>query len=145
MDRLIPPGAKWAVALAIVGSLSLGAAGVAGAAPVPSTPAASTPAASTPAASTPAAHFNCGRATKVLTRIEKVEARIAAGLPRLTAAEHRASANGHQRRADRIGKLIARLRSQRAHARLTRRSAAIEAACHVSAPAAGVPATSSAP
>jgi hypothetical protein len=110
------------VAVMAVGTLSLGAAGVAGAA--------------TPSAA-PAVHINCARATTVLTRIERVEARIAAGLPRLTQAEHRATAKGHPLRARRISKRIARLESSRAHTRLTSRSAAIEAACHVSAPATG--------
>ncbi len=122
MGRMIPSGRKVAAALVALGSLSLGAAGAAGAA--------------TPSPA-PAAHINCARATKVLTRIERVEARISAGLPRLTAAEHRATANGHPRRAQRIGRLIARLESSQAHTRLTRRSSAIEAACHVSAPTLG--------
>jgi hypothetical protein len=122
MGRMIPSGRKVAAALVAVGALSMGAAGAAGAAT------------SSPA---PTVHIDCARATKVLTRIERVEARISAGLPRLTAAEHRATANGHPLRAHHIGRLIARLESSRAHTRLTRRSATIEAACHVSAPAIG--------
>ena len=68
--------------MAAVGSLSLGVAGGAGA--------------TTPAAES-AVHINCARATKALTRIERVEARISAGLPGLTRAEHRAAADGRVR------------------------------------------------
>ena len=122
MGRLIPSGRKVVAALVAVGGLSLGAGGVAGAAAPPASP---------------AGHINCARATTKLTRIERTEARIAAGLPRLTRAERRATAKGHPLRAQRIGRTIARLESSATHTRLNRRSAAIESACHVSAPATG--------
>ncbi len=79
--------------------------------------------------------FNCADATRVLTRIGKVEAHVAAGLPKLTAAQAQAGRNGHPARARRLERRIARLESATFGARLTRVSAAIEAKCRVSAPA----------
>jgi hypothetical protein len=79
--------------------------------------------------------FNCADATKALTRIGKVEAHVAAGLPKLTAAQAQAARNGHPVRAARLERRISRLESATFGARLTRVSAAIEAKCHVSAPA----------
>lgn len=111
-----------------VGALSLGTAGMAGAATT------GTPAA--PATSSPLTHFNCAKATKALTRIERGEARISAGLPKLTAAEAKATKAGHTRRAKRLEKRITRLEGSKYHARLTTRSAAIQAKCHVPAPSA---------
>jgi hypothetical protein len=126
MGMLIHTGRRLTAVLVAAGTLSLGAAGVAGAATTPATP---------------AVHVNCARAPQALTRIERAESRIAAGLPRLNQAERRAAADGHPRRAHRLARRIARLESSSAHTRLTRRSAAIEAACHVSAPATSAPAT----
>jgi uncharacterized protein HemY len=96
---------------------------------------AATSAAGTPAAGTQAiSHFDCANATKALTRIDKGEARIAAGLPTLTAAQAASSKAGDTRRANRLAKRIARLESSTFHARLTRAAAAIEAKCNVTAP-----------
>jgi uncharacterized protein HemY len=117
---VIPTVKKLVIGAVAVGALSLGTAGLAAAAPVPG--------------ATAISHFNCARATKVLTRIDKGEARIAAGLPKLTAAQEAASKAGHTKRADRLAKRIARLESSKFHARLTRATAAIEAKCHVTAP-----------
>jgi hypothetical protein len=122
MFRIIPAAKKLAVGAVAVGALSLGTVGAAGAAtnaPAPQV----------------ARHFNCANATKALTRIGKAEARISAGLPKLTAAEAKAKAAGHTKRADRIQKRITRLESSTFQTHLTRASAAIEAECHVSAPA----------
>ena len=117
------------------GTLSLGLAGAAGAAaPVPTTPAAVLTTAST--GTRALATFNCANATKALTRIEKIEARITAGLPKLTAAEAKASAASHTRRADRLKKRIARLESTTFKNRLEARASAIEDRCNVSAPSA---------
>jgi hypothetical protein len=121
MSNLVSTAKKALVGVVAVGALSMGSAGIAGAA-------------TTTTAPTSVAHFNCARAGKVLARIEKGEAHIAAGLPRLTAAEAKAKANGNTARAARIEKRIARLESSTFKARLTRVSAAIEAKCHVSAP-----------
>lgn len=120
-----------AIAVA-AGSLSFGAVSLAGAAPAPS----STPAApSTPAPST-GKGFNCANATKVLDRIQKGEAQIAAGLPKLTAAEAKAKANGNTARATKIQNRINRLESATFKARLDKISQKIETKCNVPAPTA---------
>jgi hypothetical protein len=114
------------------GLLALGTAGVAGAA----TPAAGTTA--TAPLLTPGngrlAHFDCTRAPHVLARIQKAEARIASGLPKLTAAEARAAAAGETGRADRIQKVITRLESPTLTSRLHKLVAAVEAKCNVAVP-----------
>jgi hypothetical protein len=115
---------KLVVGAVAVGSLSIGTAGLAGATTT------------APAPSAPGRQFNCARATKVLTRIEKGEARIAAELPGLTAREARAEKAGHTKRAAHLKKRIARLESPKFSARLHKASAEIEAKCHVSAPTA---------
>ncbi len=133
MGRMISSGRNLAVAAVAVGVLSLGSAGVGGG---PHNNPATAP------TTTSAAHINCARATRALTRIDKIEARVNAGFPRLTRAEAKAKAAGHTKRATRIQKLITRLESAGVHTRLARRAAAIEAACHVSAPATTGSATS---
>jgi hypothetical protein len=124
-----------AIAVA-AGSLSFGAVSLAGAAPAPSStpPAPSSPAPST--APSTGKGFNCANATKVLDRIQKGEAQIAAGLPKLTAAEAKAKANGNTTRATRIQNRINRLESATFKARLDKMSQKIEAKCNVPAPAA---------
>jgi hypothetical protein len=114
--KLITVGKSLLVGAVAVGALSLGTVGMAGAA--------------TPTAR----HFNCARATKTLTRIEKNEAHIVAGLPKLEAREAKALAEGKTTRAARIEKRINRWESATFKARLTKRSAGIEAKCNVSAP-----------
>ncbi len=121
MKTITPVVKRLTVGVVAVGVLTLGGTGLAGAAVPAKTPAVSST-------------FNCARATKVLTRIEKGEARIAAGLPRLTAAEAKAQKAGHTKRAARLEKRIAHLKSARFAARLHRATAAIEAKCHVAAP-----------
>jgi hypothetical protein len=125
-----------AVAVA-AGSLSFGAVSLAGAAPAPSStpPAPSSPAPSTQAPA-PGKGFNCANATKALDRIQKVEAQIAAGLPKLTAAEAKAKGNGNTTRATRIQNRINRYDSATFKARLDKMSQKIEAKCNVPAPAA---------
>ena len=117
---------KLAVGALVVGSLTLGTAGIASASTPTSSPSASTPAAAT--------QFNCANATKALTRIQKVEGRINAGLPKLTAAQQKASSAGNTKRADRLQKRITRLESAAFKQRLQNRSQKIEAKCNVSAP-----------
>lgn len=119
MRKLISPGRSLVVGVVAVGALSLGTAGVVGA--------------TAPPAPT-LRHFNCARATKVLTRIEKTEAHIATGLPKLKAKESKALAKGKGARAARLGKRIAVWESSAFQAKLTGRASAIEAKCHVSAP-----------
>ncbi|MGO8874119.1 MAG: hypothetical protein ACLQPH_22450 [Acidimicrobiales bacterium] len=117
------------VGMVAVGTLSLGLAGTAGAgSAVPLT------------APKVTSSFNCARATKVLTRIQRGEARIATGLPGLTKVEARAREHGHPKYAAFLQRQIARFESAPFKARLTRVSSAIDAKCHVSAPS---PSTSS--
>jgi hypothetical protein len=134
MRHVTSMGTKLVVGAVALGSLSIGTAGWAGAATTTPT---------TAPATTPARHFNCARATKVLTRIDKVEARIAAKLPGLTARKARAAKAGRTKRAARLQKEITRFESPKFSARLTKASAAIEAKCHVSAPAASPGSTTS--
>ena len=117
---------KLAVGALVAGSLALGTAGMASASTPTSSPSASTPAA--------AKQFNCANATKALTHIQKVEGRINAGLPKLTAAQQKASSAGHTKRADRLQKWITRLESPAFKQRLQTRSQNIESKCNVSAP-----------
>jgi hypothetical protein len=116
MIKLIPVGKSLLVGAVAVGALSLGTAGMAGAA--------------TPTAR----HFNCARATKALTRIEKAQARIAAGLPKLKAEEAKAAAAGKTVRVARLEKRINRWESTAYKTHLTKRSSNIQAKCNVSAP-----------
>ena len=127
------------VALAAVaaGGLTLGTAGVAAATAPTLTSTAGTPAVaqSGPAAKNRLAKFSCTRAPRALSRIDKTEARIAAGLPKLHAAEAKATAAGKTKRAARIEKVITRLSRPGVTARLQGLASAIEAKCGVSAPA----------
>jgi hypothetical protein len=125
-----------AIGVVAAGVLAVGLAGIASASPSVA------PTTATHALSTPRSlrhfdvgRFNCADATKALTRIAKVEAHVAAGLPKLTAAQAQAIRNGHPVRARRLERRISRLQSATFGARLTRVSAAIEAKCRVSAPA----------
>ena len=127
MIHLVPAAKKLVVGAVAVGALSVGAAGIAGA-----------------ATTTPpkvGAHFTCARADHLLARIQKGEAHIAAGLPKLAAAEARAKQAGRTKRADRIQRRITRLESPAFKARLDKAAAAIEARCHVPAPGASTSTT----
>jgi hypothetical protein len=127
MGQVTSLATRLVVGAVAVGSLSIGTAGLAGAATT-------TP---TTVRSAASGHpFNCARATRVLTRIEKGEARIAAKLPGLTAREARAERAGRTKRAAHLKKLITRFESPKFSARLTKASAEIEAKCHVPAPTA---------
>ena len=135
------------VATTVVGGALMfgtaGAADAAGAAAPTSTATAGTSAATvqlTPGAKDRLPHFSCSRATKVLTKIQHAEAGIAAGLPKLHAAEAKATAAGETGKAARIGNRITRLGPPGSTTRLQRLAAAIEAKCNVAAPAI-VPAT----
>jgi hypothetical protein len=123
--NIIPAAKKAIVGVVAVGALSLGAAGVAGAA---------TAGTATPTPATRLANFNCANATKVLDRIQKVEGDIAAGLPKLTAAQAKAAAAGHTRLADRLERRITQLKSATFTNRLDKVASAIEAKCNVPAP-----------
>jgi hypothetical protein len=126
MKHFIPTAKKLIVGVVAVGALTVGAAGMAGAATTGT------------ASATPArVHtFNCANAPKVLARIQKVEGDIANGLPKLTAAQAKASAAGKTKVAARLQKRITRLESSTFKARLDKITAAIDAKCNVSTPGA---------
>jgi hypothetical protein len=124
MQHVIPTAKRLIVGVVAVGALSLGAAGMAGAATTGSV---------TPT-SAKLARFNCANAGKVLDKIQKGEADIAAGLPKLTAAQAKAAAAGNTRRADRLQKRITRFESATFKARLGKAASLIEAKCNVAAP-----------
>lgn len=139
MSRVVPTAKRSAVSMASAAVLSLGVGGLAGAA--------TTTSPSTPAPATSPAHrdFKCTRAPRALARIDKAEAQIAAGLPWLHAAEKKAKAAGHTKRADRIQRRITHLESPTAKARLDRLTQAIQAKCGVSAPGGSTSSGSAAP
>jgi hypothetical protein len=132
MFTKIPHLKAVAVGVVAVGVLALGLVGIAGAssAVTPTPSAAHTVSFTKTVREFNVRQFNCADATNALARIDKVEARIAAGLPKLTAAQARAGRNGHPVLAHRLERGINRLESAPFKARLTRRSAAIEAKCH---------------
>jgi hypothetical protein len=129
------------IGMAAAGTILVGMAGTAGAtAPV----AGATTAASAGAtqskphnSSDRAARFSCARAPRALARIRRIEARIAARLPKLNRAEARAKAAGKTHRAARIQKLINRLENPALKARLDKMTAKIEAKCGTPTPATG--------
>jgi hypothetical protein len=125
------------------GALAFGASGIADASPAPSAPSATHAAAKGTANATSVPkvgkNFNCANADKVLARIQKGEARIAAGLPKLTAAQAKAQAAGNTRRAARLQKVITRAKSAAFAARLDRVSQKIETLCQVAAPGTAAP------
>jgi len=131
------------IGMAAVGTILVGIAGTAGAAGATAPVAGATAASPGATPSKPhnssdrAARFSCTRAPRALARIRKIEARIAAGLPKLHRAEARAKAAGKTRRAERIQKLIDRLDSPAMKSRLDTRTARIDAKCGASAPSTG--------
>ena len=86
---------------AVSGSLALGVAGVAGAT-TPSTPTAGRHAAA-----------QCAKAEKLATRIQKLETKAAAWVPKAQAREAKATATGHTKLATRIGNRITRVQKRR--------------------------------
>jgi len=123
MDQPIPMARKVVAGALALGAISLGMALLAWAAPT-----------SVPAVPRSARSFDCANATEALARIERRQADIGAGLPKLAAAAARARADGNTERADRLEQRIARLQSGRFRARLSRTASAIEAECHVPGP-----------
>jgi hypothetical protein len=121
MVHIIPAAKRVVVGAVAVGALSLGAAGIAGAATTGSAP-------------TAGKAFNCANATKVLGRIQTRESDIAAGLPKLTAAQAKAAQSGNTELAARLQKKITKLESPKFKARLDRISKRIETKCQVAAP-----------
>ena len=129
MARTLPRAKKLMIAVIGLGTVALGTAGVAGADSSTATPAS-------------AHHYDCTRAPKALARIQATEAQIAAGLPKLHAAQTRAQQKGKAKRADRLEKRIARMETPTFKARLEKRKAKIEAKCPGSSPAARTSAAS---
>src|SRR5450759_400163 len=125
-----------AIAVA-AGALSFGASAIADASPS-SAPTANHAVANSTAQATRVPRvgqkFNCANADKVLARIQKGEAGINAGLPKLTAALTKAQAAGHPRRAARLQKVITRAKSPAFMARLNNVSQKIETQCPGAAP-----------
>ncbi len=125
-----------AIAVA-AGALSFGASAIADASPSSSAPTANHAVANSTAQATRVPRvgqkFNCANADKVLARIQKGEAGINAGLPKLTAALTKAQAAGHPRRAARLQKVITRAKSAAFMARLDKVSQKIETQCQVAA------------
>ena len=120
MKHLIPTAKRVVVGVVAVGALTVGSAGLAGAA--------------TTATPKTIAQFNCARATTVLTRIQTGESHIAAGLPKLTAPRPRPP-----RMATWRGPPVSRSgspgwRAPTSRADWTAAAAAIEAKCQVTAP-----------
>ena len=70
----------------------------------------------------------------MLDRIQTAESHIAAGLPKLTAAQAKAAAAGHTRLAARLQRRITRYESAAFKARLAKISQKIETKCQVAAP-----------
>ena len=136
---------KFVIGAVAAGTVAVGAVGTAdavsgNAAPVTTSPASAVVAAnpatgSVPSTGTKRQHtFSCSNGPKVLQRIATVEAHISAGLPKLHAAEQRATQNGKTKRAAKIERLITRLESSKFQTRLQRVTQRIEQTCHISAP-----------
>jgi hypothetical protein len=114
------PARKWAAkAVLCAVTVSAVALGTCGAAFAGTTPSGSTPAASR--------HITCARASKALSRIDKVEAAVTKRLPKLEAAETRLTTAGHTKRAARVEKRIERL--QNANVKAGARAQKIQAKC----------------
>ncbi len=125
MTRTIPSAKKLVVGVVTLGTVALGIVGLG----------TSGVAAAAPAAPRAARHFNCARASKVLAHIQAVESNIAAGWPKLNAAEATARQKGKTRRVDHLKKRISRLESPAYKARLEKQKSRIEAKCQVNSPA----------
>jgi hypothetical protein len=138
MGRRIHSTRVVALSAVAAAALMLGTAGVAAASPPTLTATSSTQAATGqlgPSAKSRLAKFSCTRAPRALSRIDKTEARIAAGLPKLHAAEAKATAAGKTKRAARIERVITRLSRSGVTARLHALASAIGAKCGASVPA----------
>jgi hypothetical protein len=134
MKQIIPAARSFVIGAVVVGVLTLGPAGMAGAAistaTVPATAPGVAPSGSpTSSPARRARRFNCNRAPKALTRIQKMEANIAAGLPNLVAAEAKAVKAGHTHRADHLKRRMARLESAAYKNRLDKMAANVKARC----------------
>ncbi|MGD0882324.1 MAG: hypothetical protein ABSB09_12230 [Acidimicrobiales bacterium] len=126
---------QFIIAIGAVGALALATSGVAAAAAPATSGSMGSPGTSlaqgAPASSVAggSGRPRCVRAERVLVRIQRIEARIDAGLPRLTKAEAGAKAAGNTARADRIQRAITELESPALTTRLDRLSARIIERC----------------
>jgi len=94
---------------AVSGSLALGAVGLVGSGTAGASVASTSAAATMPAVS-PATHAaRCAKAEKVAVRINKLEAKAAAWVPKAEAREAKATAAGHTKLEALIAKRIARV------------------------------------
>jgi hypothetical protein len=125
-------GKTLAAATVVTAALALWSVGVAAAAPTPASPPAVAP---TPASPRAVAHGRCSAAPRVLARIQKAEAKVAARLAKLQKFEQSAQANDRSKLAARIQHRISQLEAleARGHAH----SARIEARCPASSGGAG--------
>ena len=107
--------------MAVVGALTLGLAGAAGAATGSS---GSTGNSGTNAPAITSSTTVCSLLPKIEARVQKVESKLAADLPKAQAAEAKAKAAGHTKLADRIGNRITKIqdRETKANARLAKLS-----------------------
>lgn len=119
---------KIAGAVLVSGALAFGVAGAASA---------STPTGST---GTSTGTGLCTRAPHVLARLQRVDNRITTVLPKLQAAEQKATAAGHPKRAQRIERLITRLHKRQG--KVTTRTARVEQRCPGATPASSGASTS---
>jgi hypothetical protein len=111
--------AQKAVAATVVcGAVALGTGGAAFA---------TTSATGVSGATTTARHFNCARAPKALARINKVEAAVTKRLPKLEAAESKASSADHSKFATHIENRINKL--EKVNSKATALATKIEAKC----------------
>ena len=77
----------------------------------------------------------CSKAAIRLARLDKVQTRIAAALPKLEAAESKAQSNGHPKLAARLARRVSRLERRQEQAK--DRSTRIEQRCPGVSPSAG--------
>jgi hypothetical protein len=106
---------------AVVGALTLGLAGAAGAATGTT---GSTGNTGTNAPAITSSTTVCSLLPKIEARVQKVESKLAADLPKAQAAEAKAKAAGHTKLGDRIGNRITKIqdRETKANARLAKLS-----------------------
>ncbi len=102
---------------AVAGALTMGVAGVAGAA---------TPNSGSSTNGTPSAKV-CARAAKIEARVQKLEAKLNAFVPKAEAREAKAKANGHTKLATAIANRITKVQNR--EAKINTRLSKLEAKC----------------
>ncbi len=117
---------------AVAGALTLGLAGAAGAA-TGSTGSTGNTGANTPAITS--STTVCSLLPRVQARVQKVESKLAADLPKAQAAEAKAKAAGHTKLADRIAARITK--AQNRETKVNARLAKLQAECGTGGTSAG--------